>query len=247
MSSRRRLGAPAAPPDETLTPRPAAPRWLGWCLFAVVAAAVTTGAAASTSGDGAGLELVRQARPVSAVPASTPTPSSEPTGLPVSDQGTKFAGTPESQTYYFKPTTVRLPSGSSAEIEPVGIDSAAVLAVPDDPAEVGWWTGGALAGEPFGSVVIAGHVDSSTSGLGALAELRAASVGAEVVLGDGTGELRYRIVSVENVPKARLAPDFEPFDQRVDHRLVLITCGGAYDRSAHSYADNVVVVAEPIS
>jgi hypothetical protein len=29
-------------------------------------------------------------------------------------------------------------------------------------------------------------------------------------------------------------------------RLVLITCGGAFDRRTRNYADNVVVVAEPV-
>lgn len=210
----------------------------------MAAAAVTTGAATSSaSGDGVDLELARDARPASS--SREPTAPPTPTQLPVSDQGTKFAGTPTSQTYPFQPTSVTLPSGNTAAVESVGVDGGGAMVVPVDPTTVGWWTGGALAGEPFGSVVIAGHVDSSTLGLGALAELMDAPAGAEVVLGDGKRQLRYRVVSVENIPKARLAPDFVPFDQRVEHRLVLITCGGAYDRSTHSYDDNVVVVAEP--
>ncbi|WP_127571392.1 class F sortase [Georgenia faecalis] len=30
-----------------------------------------------------------------------------------------------------------------------------------------------------------------------------------------------------------------------DHRLVLITCGGAFDERSGQYAENIVVVAEP--
>ena len=43
--------------------------------------------------------------------------------------------------------------------------------VPDDASRVGWWTGGARAGEPFGSIVVAGHVDSREYGIGILSEL----------------------------------------------------------------------------
>ena len=36
---------------------------------------------------------------------------------------------------------------------------------------MGWWDGSARAGEPFGSTVIAGHVDSATEGIGFFARL----------------------------------------------------------------------------
>ena len=131
-------------------------------------------------------------------------------------------------------------------MDPAGVDEAGVLEVPADPARLGWWTGGALAGEPFGSVVLAGHVDSQTLGLGVLVELLETPPGAEVTISDETEQRSYRVVSVDEIPKARLATDFAAFRQDVGHRLVLITCGGDFDEATRSYADNVVLIAEPV-
>jgi sortase (surface protein transpeptidase) len=52
-----------------------------------------------------------------------------------------------------------------------------VLKVPENVQHVGWWDGSALAGEPFGSTVIAGHVDSATEGIGFFARLLRIKVG----------------------------------------------------------------------
>jgi hypothetical protein len=51
---------------------------------------------------------------------------------------------------------------------------------------------------------------------------------------------------VVSVPKNALATESGAFDQTTDHRLVLITCTGAYDRSRGGYEQNLVVSAEPI-
>lgn len=175
---------------------------------------------------------------------STPGPRAPaPAGSPTR---AALAGTPASQTYPFAPTTLTLPSGVVAPVDPANVDAARVLQVPADPGRVGWWTGGALAGEPYGSVVLAGHVDTRAYGLGAMAELLDIAPGDEVVVADGARHHAYRVVSVSEVPKARLAADLDVFRQDVGHRLVLVTCGGAYDPASHTYADNVVAVAVPV-
>lgn len=157
------------------------------------------------------------------------------------------AATPTSQTYPFRPTSLRLPSGAVVPVDPAGVDRAGVLAVPSDPSRVGWWTGGAMSGEPFGSVVVAGHVDSSTAGLGVMVEMLDVDIGARVVLRNGRQEQQYRIVSRTEVPRARLTAEADPFRQDVEHRLVLITCGGDFDEASRSYTHNVVVVAAPLA
>jgi hypothetical protein len=43
-----------------------------------------------------------------------------------------------------------------------------------------------------------------------------------------------------------LAAGTDLFDQDVKHRLVMITCGGPFDRHTHRYRDNVVIVATPV-
>lgn len=185
------------------------------------------------------------AAPVS--PPTTTAATTTTTGGPAAGVVTAAAtaGTPASQTRPFVPTTLTLPSGRTAPVDPAGVDAAGRLEVPSDPSRVGRWTGGALVDEPFGSTVLAGHVDSRDQGLGVLVELLDVGLGDVVEVGDGERSRAYVVTAVEQVPRARLAAETDTFDQDVDHRLVLITCVGAYDRVAGAYPDNLVVVAEP--
>ena len=48
------------------------------------------------------------------------------------------------------------------------------------------------------------------------------------------------------MPKDALATKSGAFTQTGDHRLVLITCTGAYDASHGGYEDNLVVTATAI-
>jgi sortase (surface protein transpeptidase) len=139
-----------------------------------------------------------------------------------------------------------LPSGDIAAVDPAGVGADGVLQVPDDASRVGWWTGGARAGEPFGSIVIAGHVDSREYGLGVMSELLSVQVGDELVVGDGSQTRRFQISALRQAPKARLAAETEAFRQDVDNRLVLITCVGPYDHRAGTYPDNLVVIADEV-
>ena len=57
---------------------------------------------------------------------------------------------------------------------------------------------------------------------------------------------RYRIISATQVPQARLAQDAGIFRVDGQPQLVLVTCGGAFDRVRHRYEDNLVVIATPL-
>lgn len=210
-----------------------------------VATALVLAAMSGCAGT-AGSSVESPYRPTERSSATAGTSSAPGSSAATRPPDARLAGTPTSQTYPFRPTTLTLPSGTVAPIDPAGVDAAQALQVPADPARLGWWTGGALVGEPFGSVVLAGHVDSRTAGLGVMVELLDIAIGADVLVGDGTEQRLYRVVSVDAVPKARLAADFQAFRQDVEHRLVLITCGGDYDSVTHSYADNVVAIAAPV-
>ena len=201
---------------------------LGLLLFCVVlegCATQSSGAVSSPGTDG-----------------GTPTPveSVSPSVLP------GRVGTPAaSQRIRFVPTQVVLPGGSHAPVLPAStVDGQ--LVVPERVQRVGWWDGGAEVGDPFGSVVLAGHVDSATDGIGYFARLLKVKAGEVVVLrGDGHSA-SYRVSSVVSVPKNALATESGAFDQTTDHRLVLITCTGAYDRARGGYEQNLVVSAEPM-
>ncbi|MCK9922028.1 class F sortase [Frankia sp. AgPm24] len=125
------------------------------------------------------------------------------------------------------------------------VDSGGALDVPRDPAIVGWWAGGAAPGSATGTVVLAGHVDydGRPGALFSLAELPTSSV-VTVTSADGTTH-RYQVVTRRHVAKTSLA-DTGVFRTDGPPRLALITCGGSFNRTTHSYRDNVIVLALPI-
>ena len=138
-----------------------------------------------------------------------------------------------------------LPGGAEAPVlRAATVDGQ--LQVPAQARQVGWWDGGAEAGDPFGSVVLAGHVDTRTEGLGFFARLRGIRPGEVVVLTGAGHTASYRVASIRAVRKDALATRSGAFDQTVGHRLVLITCTGAYDASRGGYEDNLVVTATAV-
>jgi hypothetical protein len=153
------------------------------------------------------------------------------------------------QRHTFAPTSLTLSlrdgDGGTAAITTIDTTPSGELSLPHDPGDVGWWQSGALAGDAFGSVVLAGHIDSRDQGVGFFARLLNVHPGDEVELSDRAYRLRYRVVSTRDVPKASLATSTDTFSQAVAGRLVLLTCTGAYDPATH-YPDNLVVIAEPL-
>jgi len=189
------------------------------------------------------------ARPVTAAPV-LPAQASD-TGLPTDSRPVPaavpsaklgrgaVAGSP------FRPAQLVLPGGANAAVRSSGVHADGSLIIPEDPAIVGWWNGGALAGDAFGSVVIAGHVDSARYGLGVMAQLRTLKTGQVVELRAGSQRQKYRVASRRSLPQAELAARTNAFRQDISPRLVLITCGGAFDPVRHRYQDNLIIVAQP--
>jgi hypothetical protein len=143
------------------------------------------------------------------------------------------------------PVTLVIPSQQvRASVVPV-INAGGILQVPDDPAQVGWWSASAPAGSSRGSVVIDGHVDSATSGPGALFRLDGLRVADRIELTTGTGAVRTYAVTGRRVYQKAAGLPADIFDQLGAPRLVLISCGGPFDSTAGSYLDNIVVFAAP--
>ena len=146
------------------------------------------------------------------------------------------------------PATLELPGiggGISAPVSPVGVSPQGDLGIPEDPNTLGWWDGSAAPAAGTGAVVIDGHLDSDRYGLGFFANLRRLVPGDPVALTDADGRRSgWTVVEVGEYPAANLA-DAGVFEQPAAPRLVLITCGGPFDRAAHSYRDNLVVYAVP--
>lgn len=119
------------------------------------------------------------------------------------------------------------------------------LDVPNDPQVLGWWSHGARAGARTGSVVVVGHVDSRQSGPGALFHLESVPMGAHATVETPRGRVSYKIVGRRVYQKQALPSSV--FATHGAPRLVLITCGGPFDRATGHYADNVVVYGVPIT
>ncbi|MFF7140234.1 class F sortase [Streptomyces nodosus] len=110
---------------------------------------------------------------------------------------------------------------------------------------VGWFKDGAAPGERGTSIVV-GHVDTKT-GPAVFVLLRTLKPGNTVDITRADGKVaRFSVDSVETYNKATF-PDDRVYANAPTPQLRLITCGGAYNRSAHEYEANVVVFAHLMS
>jgi hypothetical protein len=145
------------------------------------------------------------------------------------------------------PAQVQVPSlGITAPVQPATIDlSTGELGVPADIHHTGWWRDGAAPGDPAGTVLIAGYVDSAVGGAGSFFPLKSAQTGAIVTITTRSGAtVRYRVTGVQTVLKADLPIGI--FTRTGPARLVLVTCGGPFDYQTRHYLDNVLVYATPV-
>ena len=205
------------------------------------------GCAPAAGGD----DLPRSATQIPSMPAGgqspvAPTAASESSAAvtPVAPEGTAAA----SQRKTFAPKRIRLTSakGAAAPVEAVDTGPDGALPIPANPSTVGWWVSGALAGEVFGGVVLAGHIDSRRRGLGFFVALLDARPGDRIELsGDGLRQT-YVVRSNREVAKDVLSVRSGVFDRQVSGRLVLITCTGTFDRRTRHYDHNLVVLADPV-
>lgn len=154
------------------------------------------------------------------------------------------------------------PDGVTAPISTDRLTPDGDLFVPEDPRVVSWAMEDAAPGAPRGTAILVGHVNYVVDGelvIGAfsdLAEYAVEHVGATftVVLADGR-RLDYRITGGEQYDKDQLAarPELRQalYDQastfgRGTGRLVLVSCGGKFDRATGNYEDNIFVFALPV-
>jgi len=142
------------------------------------------------------------------------------------------------------PRHLALPSLQvDAPIVPVGLQPDGDLTVPGDPHLLGWWQASARPGDRQGTIVIDGHVDTAADGPGALFSLRQLRPGDPVVLSTNHGSWHYLIVALRSYPKVNLPA--EVFASTGQLRLIIITCGGAFNHTTRQYADNIVAYGLP--
>ena len=145
-----------------------------------------------------------------------------------------------------RPTRATLPGGRVVPVAPAGTTGAGVLDVPDDVDVAGWWRGGSRLGDPFGSILVAAHVDSEIEGLGPFAELLTVREGARIRLeADGLRQ-DFEVRSRRLVPQGSLVDDAWIYDAAGGLRLTLVTCAPPYEASRGGYQNLAVVTAVPL-
>lgn len=144
------------------------------------------------------------------------------------------------------PRVAVLPSGRRVPVDGAGTTGAGLLDVPADVDTAGWWRGGSRIGDPFGSVLVAAHVDSRTQGLGPFAELLTLEPGARVTLESSRLRQTFRIDARRLVPQGSLADDSWIFDASGALRLTLVTCAPPYVPDRGGYQNLAVVTAVPL-
>ncbi|WP_233189164.1 class F sortase [Subtercola sp. Z020] len=172
--------------------------------------------------------------------AAGPTPQAVPI------TGTDPAAQPTASV--IPPTHLTVESvGIDMGVLPVGVEADGQMVLPEDSGQAGWYEYGPGPADRAGTTVIAAHVDSLVFGLGQFVKLRDVAAGATVTLGTADGAAHtYTVSQVTRTPKTDV--DFGAvFDRTGAPRLVLVTCGGVFDRDTGHYLDNVIVVATPVA
>jgi hypothetical protein len=180
------------------------------------------------------------ARTTAAPQAVVPAPSSTGTTAPASLAPGAVTPLPPAQ-----PTHLDVPAiGVSSDLLQLGQNADGTVEVPPlaRDSRAGWYRYSPTPGE-LGPAVLLGHVDSAEFGQGVFFRLGALRPGDAVsVRRADTSVATFRVTRVASYPKDHF-PTLDVYGNTDDAELRLITCGGAFDSSARSYEDNIVVYA----
>ena len=159
------------------------------------------------------------------------------------------------------------PDGVHSDVTSNGLKEDGSIFVPDDPKTVSWANQDAAPGSNRGTIILTSHVNFVIGGetvIGAFADLNEYARNAigkivTLTLKDGR-KLRYRIVAGREYNKEQLSTSpglraelynqvdgFGPAGKPKTSRLLLVSCGGAFDNATGEYEDNVFLYALPVS
>jgi LPXTG-site transpeptidase (sortase) family protein len=145
-----------------------------------------------------------------------------------------------------QPVGITIPSvGIEGRIQPVGMTDAVTMQVPRDINVIGWFDRSVVPISDMGNTVLVGHRDGADDPNGIFRRLSDVQRGDTIGVRDLTGRtVEYTVESVGLLGRSDFASSAEDiFDTTSAHHLVLLTCGGEYDRSQGGYQANVVVYA----
>lgn len=128
-----------------------------------------------------------------------------------------------------------------SKVVPVGVAADGQLALPADVRTVGWYALGPGTGAA-GTALFAAHVDEGAEE-GLFFSLRSLPVGSAISVTTADGRVHdYRVLARRIVAKQHLQPQLLE-SVAGPPRLLLVTCGGAFNHATRSYASNVLVWA----
>ncbi|WP_020127015.1 class F sortase [Streptomyces sp. 303MFCol5.2] len=201
-------------------PAPAAARLVRVALVVPVALAVLTGCSSAPG------RTAAAAGPGSSAGAGTP-----------ASGGAPRAGRPPA------PAEVTIPSlGITSSLMELGLATDGTVEVPpaDKGMTAGWYTGGAVPGEP-GAAVIIGHNDTRF-GKAVFHDLHKITEGADITVTDARGDAaHFSVTGTESVGKGSF-PTEKVYGPTADRALRLITCDGDFDAEGHP-VNNLIVYA----
>lgn len=131
----------------------------------------------------------------------------------------------------------------NAPIDRTGLNPDHTITAPDvnHPERAAWVDIGPQPGS-IGRAVIAGHINGGGHP-GVFADLATIPIGAEITVTDQDGvDRRFVVEQVTQWPKTGF-PTGRVYGDTQQAELALVTCGGELDPAAHSYKDNIIVMA----
>ncbi|MEU6720936.1 class F sortase [Nonomuraea sp. NPDC046802] len=171
-------------------------------------------------------------------PEAPPPLAAVPTVAPIPVAKTKVAKAKG------KPTRIKIPKIKvNAPVGQVTVDIKGNLGAPSLAKQnlTGWYRFSPLPGEN-GPTVINGHV-STRKGPAVFARLSELVKGDQIYVYRGDRKIaRYTVSGIEQVSKSTF-PTARVYGNTSGSQLRLITCGGVFNRNAHSYKDNIIVYA----
>ena len=185
---------------------------------------------------GSGCAVGEAASPAGAPPSAQPVASAPPAA--VAERVGSVVPEP--------PRGIRLPNGRRVVVRPVGTTRNGLLDVPADIELAGWWSGGSRLGDPFGSTLVAAHVDSRTQGLGPFASLLGVHAGDRVHVWSHGLRQAFEITSLRLRPQGTIGPASYLHSPKGPRRLTLVTCAGPYDAARGGYQNLAVITATPL-
>ena len=142
------------------------------------------------------------------------------------------------------PVSVSIPAiGVDAKLVAVGLKPDGSMQTPHFGLAA-WYDKGPRPGQPGPAVVLA-HVDSKAGGPDVFYRLRDLRPGDRVTVHYQNATTTFAVTGKEEAAKSRL-PTGRIWNRTTTPVLRLITCGGAFDRRAGSYLDNIIVYADQL-